>query len=437
MRRDRTGPLLLYSFLAAAAGLVWLAYHPDWPPLRRAAELPVVGPLVAAFRDRYTPPSPAASPAAGEEEAAVEIVVEPAAHPDAEPWIWVPAGTELRDEPGAAGSVVGTLEALTNLRWSERRGDWYRVARRASRGEGALEGWVLADDPAVSRPTLPATTVPPGPLAARPIDPAVLATARALMGAGAGEGSCGPYRLLTDVREEALGALCEEVVARVDAAYGERFRRRPVGEAAETVLVFAGREAFSAFAGATSRWRVEATGRASAADGYVALAWEGRDRGEVATTLVHELAHLVNRRALGPALPAWLDEGMADELADRLLGGKYEAALWRVGMDRAAGDLLPLAELVDLGSAGFYGPRGYANYAQALVALRFFSQHPELAPGFGRFLEALAAGAAYSPAVLPAHLGRSWEELQAAWDAWAAGRFQELPPFAPAAAVGR
>jgi hypothetical protein len=269
------------------------------------------------------------------------------------------------------------------------------------------------------------------------ISSALLDTARTLMGSDAVGGTCGPYGLLTDVEDPGLQALCDELVTRVDGAFTRHFRREPVGQPAETLLVFAEERDFRIFAGSTSRWRVEASGRASAAEGYVALPWEARAHEELAKTMVHELTHLVNRRALGSALPPWIDEGIADELAERMVGGKYAAAVWRAEMDRASGDLLPLAELFDLGASEFYGERGFASYAQALLAVRYLSGHPELEDGFRRFLDSLAAGGTYAPEAVRSQLNRSWDELQRNWDAWGRGHHLDFPPFATTPAASR
>ena len=274
----------------------------------------------------------------------------------------------------------------------------------------------LADDLVVAGPSVP--------LAAVAISPYLLAAARQQMAAGAEERACGPYRLLTDVGWQQLRALCSEEVAALDGAYAVRYGRQPLGAPAETLLIFARAKALAVFTGATSRWRVESTGRASAAHGYVALSWVDREATARAATLLHELTHLVNRRALGPALPPWLDEGLADDLANELVGGKFQPAAWQVGMDRAAGKLLPLRELVALDNAGFYGGRGYANYAQAYLFLRFLSGHPELGVRFAGFLDALAAGDGYSPQMLASHLGRSWPQVESSWGSWAASSYQ-------------
>jgi hypothetical protein len=395
----------------------------------------VVGPVATRFREYYLGSS-AERPGEEESPAAdgIEIIYErrePRA-PDALPRIWLPAGTRLHAAPEAGSTVVGNLTVMTNLGWRERSGDWYRVERRATDPSRDLEGWAFVDDPTLSLPTLPPTVEPAVPLAATPISPQLLAQARSLMAAGY-EGRCGPYGLLTDVAAGELGSLCAEVVQPVDAAYARRYGLRPLGEPAETVLIFSHETAFKAFAGRTSRWRIEAAGRASAAHGYVALQWEDRERRGLEATLVHELAHLVNRRALGPALPPWLDEGVADDLADHLVGGKYEPAAWQLGMDRAGDGALPMKEFLRLDRAGFYGDRGFSNYAQAMLTVRFLSGHPQLAGRFAAFLDSLAAGGTYSPDVLGRDLEVSWTELQRSWDHWVVSNYLEYRPIPRAA----
>ena len=41
---------------------------------------------------------------------------------------------------------------------------------------------------------------------------------------------------------------------------------------------------------------------------------------DVAATLIHELVHALNTRSIGPALPPWLDEGLAEDLSYAALG---------------------------------------------------------------------------------------------------------------------
>ncbi len=262
---------------------------------------------------------------------------------------------------------------------------------------------------------------PAGPQTAVSISPERLREAVIAIGSSS-EGRCGPYPLVSNVRLPRLAAVCEEVVAVLDDVYADRFDLRPIGEPAETILAFASERDFKLFASVTSRWRVEANGRASAANGYVALAWDENEADRGAATLVHELVHLLNRRALGSALPAWLDEGLADDLADRTVGGKLAPAAWRLSMDRAAEELLPLVEFLVLESDDFYAGRGYSNYAQALLLVRFLADHPQLGGSFRGYLRSLADGAPRGSGGLTDALGISADALEREWRAWVAVR---------------
>ena len=135
--------------------------------------------------------------------------------------------------------------------------------------------------------------------------------------------------------------------------------------------------------------------------------------------LVHELVHLLNRRFLGPALPSWLDEGLAEELAmsriaadgtlvpgslgrfesgsrDRALlvgGGEIHLGALRAGMRR--GDLPTLEELVGLDRTGFQAEdRFQIHYALSAFWVRYLlsGAAPAGADGFRSFLAAVAEG---------------------------------------------
>ena len=179
------------------------------------------------------------------------------------------------------------------------------------------------------------------------------------------------------------------------------------------------------------------------AGGIVALYREGRLIEDVRTTLVHELVHALARRGLGPALPPWLDEGMADEPAESRIGAgaessrapsRHHAAVRRL-FEMHGGEasrellrrqlgrrgLLPLSRLVALDDAEFRAvlPAGMA-YAEASFFIRFLLAG-ELAAPFRRFLQGVASGVPPTPEALVAALDRSWEELDAGLAAWIQG----------------
>jgi hypothetical protein len=178
--------------------------------------------------------------------------------------------------------------------------------------------------------------------------------------------------------------------------------------------------------------------------GVVALYREGRLLDDVRTTLVHELVHALGRRGLGPALPPWLDEGMADDLAESRIGGTAgvapgtvsgttlrfgsffemhggEASRELLRRQRERGGLLPLERLVAMDDAEFHAvrPAGLA-YAEASFFIRFLLAGELQAP-FRRYLRDVASGAPPTAETLQAALRRPWKELDAGLAAWIQG----------------
>ncbi len=88
-----------------------------------------------------------------------------------------------------------------------------------------------------------------------------------------------------------------------------------------------------------------------------------RQMTELLGTLVHELVHLLNRRAIGPALPSWLDEGLADDLGASRIDpdGRLWPGTWSRTLDaheneiRISGGEAALRDLADV-----FGPDGSA-----------------------------------------------------------------------------
>jgi hypothetical protein len=236
------------------------------------------------------------------------------------------------------------------------------------------------------------------------------------------------------------------VAGQVEGLYRSRYGREPLGQPAEVALLYAGEETFRAFlAEDAGLGGLTATGHVGY--GIVALYDGGRPAGEVGATLVHELAHLLNRRALGPMLPSWLDEGIASDLAGSRIGldGTLDPArlggttmrherLVRITGAKAGLQLLveaagqntlrPLPELLALDWDDFVRRDGERNYAHAAFWIRYLleGEGGALAPGFRAFLDSVAAGGPPSPEALRERLGRSWDELEAGFRAWLPAR---------------
>jgi hypothetical protein len=460
-RRDPISLAVLLLVLALLGGFAWATRHPEAEVLARAEGWPVVGRLAAAFRRAYLPPPPppAAPAETGEETAAAERgeaaggpgAPEDGASPEqpgggrparpfgGPPSLWIAPGDRLHAAPDADAPVVAEADAFTPVFRFESRGDWHRVRY------GVTEGWVRRTPPPPGEPPLPPEVVPPRPLPGRPPDPERLAAALQLLGVEEPAGRLGPYPLYTDLADPGLVSFLDRVAAAVEPAYRGRYGREPVGEAAEVVVLYAGEEGYRAFQDADHRLaRLPSSGHAGY--GLVALYAGGRRRDEVAATLVHEIVHLLNRRGVGPALPPWLDEGLAADLATgaigpagdldpEAIGGAIErgasridyygaqAAIRRLAAALTDRALPPLPRLFALDWEAFVrSDRLDLHYAAAGFFWRYLLDGEEgaLAAPARAYLAATADGGPADAEALRVELDRTWADLEDGFEAWVA-----------------
>lgn len=450
------------------AGAIWLVRHPESPVLDPVADWPWIGLVVEDLRHKPGP-DPFAIPREGEGEIAETdpssprrvsprrprgAVPGPIAEipsdlePEGVERVIVKPGFALRSEPRFAAAPVVMLHSVGILKVIERSPGWVKVAY------GEVAGWVPDPKWSGSEPPLGSDPDPVLPVTGRPPDPERLALARNRLSAPETGGRLGPYLVYTDVRSPGRLAFLDRVAGGLEAVYRSRYGVSPVGEPAEVVILFDREADYRAFLDED----VELAGLPASghtALGIVALWDAGRPEAEVGATLVHELAHLLTRRAIGPALPSWIDEGIADDLSQsridpsgRLLpgtlGGITVRAGQRIEMHGAraalqnliaaadAGTLRSLPELLGLEWREFVRQRGEQNYAQSSFFIRYLLQgeQGELAPGFRAFLSEVAAGKVPDPERLREKLGRSWPALEAGFRLWLLSQ-REDRPFIP------
>lgn len=352
----------------------------------------------------------------------------------------VAAGEPLRTSPQSSAAVLATVATTAQVPVLSERDGWALVRSGETTGWVETHRLVRLGDPVGDEPPLGDATEPTLPLAAAPADPVRLTRARAHLDlARTRTARLGPWTLLTDVEDAAVLAQLDRVARRVEETYRRRFGVTPVGEARETVVLFAQEASYRAFRrseGAAHGERV--AGHATA--GLAALVLGERGGEATAESLVHELTHLLNRRAIGPALPPWLDEGLANDLAlcrvaaDGQLelgtlssrrrpaggnevtieGGEALALVAR----RRLGRLVPLEDLLHLGPAEFLAPAASElHYAESALFVRYLLQGVHREP-FLAFLRAVSEGALIDPEAFRVHLGPSWHQLQASFETW-------------------
>ncbi len=450
MHRTVVAYLLVFFLLALFGGVAWLTRFPEAEVLRRAESWPWVGPAAARFRAVYGQRDRPAAPATEAEEiwiradgAADAADAADRAQPIAVPrtyrrQVWALGGMELKAEPSANAATLYTFENLSRAGKIEQRGDWYRVDYHGRVGWVLLEGYdEHAEIPYGEAPE------PPRPLPARAPDEESLAAARKYLGEKERVLSLGPHALYTDCRDDALISYLDSVAGRLEAVYAGRYGRQPVGTAAEAVVLFQSDIAYRLVQQHTEHLAgLNSSGHN--AHGLAVLYAGGRSRAAVAATLIHELVHSLNRRALGPQLPPWLDEGIADDLAlsevdsggridpgklgggrrqqgDRWLVEGGQASLLKLREAALAGRLPPAPELIGTDWESFVrAPDIQLNYAAAAFWVRFLidGDGGRHAAGFRAFLAAVAGGEPPDAETLQAAFGEEWSVLDAHFRAW-------------------
>jgi hypothetical protein len=448
--------LALLLMLTVLGAFAWLTRHPESELVRRAEEWPVVGQLATAFRKAYSVSGPSKEVLDGVQRtdkgdtAQFDVDVEgvDSDRVSARPQVWVEPGSQVQVAPRGGSEVVATVELLGNYSVIERRGDWFHIYRYSVDG-GALEGWVLLEGYVEPSPERLHRAEPVLPMAAVAPSADRVERARSFMEGGGIEASCGPYLLYTDAGPETDP--CGQLATQLEETYRKRYGLTPVGEPAEAIFWFNTRDAYEGFIADNQRIPADKAGHAAPARGYLALHSEDLPRKAVATTLAHELIHLINRRSLGPALPPWLSEGLADELAESRLedtgrlvpgelggyslvsgnviqhyGGLVSAARLKEALETS--ELPTLDELMEMGSEEFHeASQETLLYALSSFWIRFLlSDAPGSdAVGFRAYLEAVASGQDLEPDLLLHYLSGDEQQREAAFRTWL--RFQATP----------
>ncbi len=228
----------------------------------------------------------------------------------------------------------------------------------------------------------------------------------------------------------------------------------------EAILLFSLEEDYRRFQAGDPRLAGLTGSTGLAGSGVVATFRGERSDDELLGTLVHELGHLLNRRAIGPSLPFWLDEGIADDLgASRiddfgtLVPGSWSRTLDARGSEiRISGGEAALRDLADV-----FGPDGSApgrldlgamlalewedfvaeesaelHYAGAAAFIRMLLAAPAESTVFRGWLAEVSAGGSPVAEELRRALGRPWEELEQELALWTRGELARLPPLRPA-----
>lgn len=456
MKRPFWAYLLVFTLLGAFGGFTYLTRNPEAEILRRAESWPYVGPLAARFRAAYLPRTerPGGEPETEETRLGEDTgrIVPPPPPRQFQQYVWALGGMELKRSAAPEAETIYRFENLARAGKIERRGDWFHVYYHGREGWVLLEGY--DEDAEVPYGNTPEPT---RPVPARPPEEERLAAARQYLRGKERVAPIGSYTLYTDYHDDELITYLDTVVKQLDAAYAERYGRRPLGDPAEAVVLYRSDIAYRLMQRQTPRLAgLTAAGHNS--EGVAVLYSGSRSPRDVTRTVIHELTHFTNRRAVGPQLPPWLDEGIADDIAhgridedgrlhpadlggERLqrgdevrLEGGY-AALWRLREAARSGTLPELPGLMRSDWDAFVKtPKVQLHYDAASLWVRFLLEGDggRWAHAFRSFLGAVAEGGPATAEALGVRLGEEWSVLDDRFRAWIEERAAraQLPPAA-------
>jgi len=170
----------------------------------------------------------------------------------------------------------------------------------------------------------------------------------------------------------------------------------------------------------------------------VAMYVEGQRQEELARILVHEIAHLLNNRAVAWRLPPWLEEGMASDLGaiwmenaptlgassqagQRSLVSEPEARLYFLDDMRSKGTLPSVDILWRLDTERFYADRvSHYGYSHSAALITFFleGENGRHATAFRDFLKKIAVGQGADPRTLMKLLDMDPPAIDQAFQGW-------------------
>ncbi len=369
--------------------------------------------------------------------------------------VFTPAGAVIRQSASQQSSVLLRLDVEAALPVLDRRGPWAQV--RFDTVTGWLWTGAEGDRPADTLPVVGSPRSMPEPADKPPSSGAIVASeARveslvARLGTTRRELRAGPYTLWTDVPDRTRLDRMIMVAQGVDAAFDERYGLAAKPPGREVIVAYTDPSSYLAVANEVEELE-GVFSRGHTTGGIAVLAADGPKR-HVEAIMIHEITHLVTRRALGGWLPTWIEEGLAENLAYSHVDGKG-----RIDVDRVGRFPRQRQAVVDQGitwirerqvgaEAGFEVIRqAYANgvaptvaqlieisfdefvktdtrdlhYALAAFFVRYLLDGDDgiLRNGFHRFLQQIADGNVASAESLLANLGRDWASLQLGFDTY-------------------
>jgi len=346
-------------------------------------------------------------------------------------WRWILPGNTLRAEASPEAEVQERFRSMTYLPILGKRDPWIQVLYRGR------QGWIDSSwKPPFSRRKSSRGILRHRYEPVRASDSQLLKRARKMLAIERPSATLGAYTLYTDVEDEELLAFLDLAAGAAEEAYFARYGRLPSGNPKRSVVLFAKHADYLRYSEHSKS--LPGTQAGHAGSGVLAFFAEGRPTQVLARTLVHEIGHLLNERAVARFLPPWMEEGLASDLGSVWVEGSPSAktdrsarGLWRLmiqGTDsrlmqlaanQEAGTLPSVGVLMSLDRAKFHSSPAYA-YAHSATFIHFLLDSEDGSQGeaFRKFLKRIAAGHGADPRFLLKQLDMDLDELDQRFRTW-------------------
>lgn len=234
----------------------------------------------------------------------------------------LPAETAVFAAPTRTSAVMLVMDVAAVVEVLERAEGWLRVRY------GAVSGWVALEGGA---PVTFQGAAPPAPLDAERRAVRLAEASAALGQVGSEPESVAGHLWLTDLppRAPALGRL-REIAGCLAARHRERYglaeerpesSPSPLPSPTPAIVLFARESDYRRYVERMGELDAYDTG-GHAADGVAVFFAGDRDPDDLAATLAHELVHVLDARVFPFELPAWLEEGLAQDFAFAAAGSR-------------------------------------------------------------------------------------------------------------------
>ncbi len=207
------------------------------------------------------------------------------------------------------------------------------------------------------------------------------------------------FLIVTDLDRSALALYAAHLEA-IHAHYTEFFEPESLPEGRSQVLIFKTQEAYQTYAELTTNDRAEHTLGYFHPQYQQLLLFEDLEREQTLRVMYHEAFHQYSHH-VAPAMPIWLDEGMAEYFgASEVKKGKVVRTglvqKERLAVMRSMLDLgwppVPFERIMLMSQAEFYAEGASFHYSQAWSMVHYFFSKPDLKKLLLGYLGALREG---------------------------------------------